>query len=783
MNELQTAKGTVQGIVYRNEQNGYTVLALETVDGDTLTCVGTFADLSVGAVLTVHGKTVVHKTYGEQLVVESYKLNDPTGREGVIKYLSSGLIKGVGEVTAKNIYEMFGADTFGVIENNPEQLAKVKGISKKKALEISNAVSQLKQMQEQVMFLQGYGLTMKLSVKIYNVYKNNTKRVVLSNPYKLVDDIDGVGFLTADKIALSIGIDPLSEFRIRAAIIYCLRESAEKEGNTYLIFDQLMDSCGKLLSIDLTQYGQLVEDTVTKLVLEPTVQVFDIDGQRCIALNRYYKLEKGIAAKLILLNESARRVPIDAESLINQFETINKFQFHQSQSGAVKSAITNGVTVITGGPGTGKTTIIKCIGQILSKHGLRVSFCAPTGRAAKRITQSTGFEAKTIHRLLGYEMRDDRMVFKYNYRNPLPADVVIVDEVSMVDVTIMYNLLSALQNGTRVVLVGDKDQLPSVGAGNVLADIIHSGVVEIRYLTHIYRQSEDSLIVSNAHLINKGQMPEINNHSKDFFYINMAEYSQIAQTVVELVTKRLPGYTGARSLDIQVLGALKSGVSGVENLNKLLQDALNPRIYGKNEMLVGNNIFREGDKVMQTVNNYDLTYTHFKQDNTIEECSGIFNGDIGFIRKIDRQNGLIEVMFDDNRLAHYTQQDLSDMQLAYAVTIHKSQGSEFDVAVIPLVNGPPTLINKNLLYTAITRAKRAVVIVGSKKILGMMVHNNYIAARTTLLCRFLKSEGATYNRFFSLTNNNAAISDQEAELEKAMEDVPADFLDNQQTNE
>ncbi|MCH5151658.1 MAG: ATP-dependent RecD-like DNA helicase [Clostridiales bacterium] len=743
-----TAKGTVSGIIYRNEENGYTVLSLETTDGDDLICVGNFATLSVGAVLNVTGKVSVHSKYGEQLAVDSYTVCDPTSKEGVVKYLSSGLIKGVGEVTANNIYAAFGNDTFAVIENNPMLLAKVKGISDKKAMDIANAVASLKNMQEQIMFLQSYGITVNLAVKIYNIYKSETKRLVLENPYRLIDDVDGVGFLTADKIAQSMGVEPVSEFRVRAGIIYQLKESAEKQGNTYLVFNDLMNSCSQLLGIDLTEHGQLVEDTVIKLVLEPTVKVFDVEGERCISLIRYYQLEKAIASRLITLNHDAKRIMMDADSLIAQFERINKISFHASQLGAVKSALINGVTVITGGPGTGKTTIIKCIAEILTAHGLRLEFCAPTGRAAKRLAQSTGSDAKTIHRLLGYEMRNDKMAFKYNRYNTLPCDVVIVDELSMVDVSVMNSLLSALENGTRLVLVGDKDQLPSVGAGNVLADVISSGVIEIRYLTHIYRQSEDSLIVSNAHLINKGKMPEINNQSRDFFVMNYSDFQQISDTVVELVTTRLPNFTQLPASEIQVLGALKSGVAGVENLNTRLQQALNPREFGKSELIVGKTVIREGDRVMQTVNNYELPFTRFNKDGTLVDGEGVFNGDIGVVRRIDRSNGIMEVLFDDNRLATYTEGDLGDLQLAYAITIHKSQGSEFEVVVVPLVNGPPTIINKNLLYTAITRAKRAVVLVGSKKILAMMIHNNYIAARTTNLRRFLQEENAIHQRFF-----------------------------------
>lgn len=751
-----SVKGTVAGIIFRNEDNGYTVFSLDCTDGNDIVCVGNFATLSVGMVLTLQGKVNVHSRYGEQLVVESFKMSDPTNREGIVKYLSSGLIKGVGEVTANNIYDKFGDDTFGIIENNPMLLVKVKGISQKKAMDIANAVAELKSMQEQIMFLQSYGITTNTAVKIYNIYKDETKNLVLANPYRLIDDVDGIGFITADKIAQSMGIEPLSEFRVRAALVYQLRESADKQGNTYVQLDALVKACSDILAVDLTNHGQLVEDTITKLVLEPLIQVFELDGERQVALNKYYKLEKSIASRLISLNRDAKRIAIDADVLIAEFERNNKITFHAGQLGAVKSALINGVTVITGGPGTGKTTIINCIADILTSHGLRMEFCAPTGRAAKRMSQAIGKDAKTIHRLLGYEVKGDKAQFKYNRFNTLPCDVIVVDEMSMVDVSVMYSLLSALENGTRIVMVGDKDQLPSVGAGNVLADIIRSGVVEIRYLSHIYRQSDDSLIVTNAHLINHGKMPEINNKSRDFFVMPYADLQQVSDTVVELVTTRLPRFTNLPSSEIQVLGPLKNGVAGVDNLNTRLQQALNPRVYGKEELISGKSIIRKGDRVMQTVNNYELPFVRLSDNGDGEEGSGVFNGDIGVVTEINRGAGILKVLFDDNRLATYTTADLSDLQLAYAITIHKSQGSEFPVVVVPLVNGPPQIINKNLLYTAITRAKRAVVLVGSKAILGMMIRNNYVAARSTNLCRFLIEENATYKRYFDVKKDDDA---------------------------
>ncbi|MCM1042606.1 MAG: ATP-dependent RecD-like DNA helicase [Corallococcus sp.] len=749
-----TVVGAVSAIVFYNAENGYTVLQLDTTDGDNVVCVGNLPSLSVGEVLTVKGHTVCHQRYGEQIVIEEYKIDNPTTQAGIVKYLASGLIKGVGEATARNIYKAFGDDTMGVIENNPALLSKVKGISAKKAMDIANSVAELKKMQAQIMFLQQYAITTNLALKIYNVYKDSTKAVVSQNPYKLIDDVDGVGFATADKIAVSMGHAPDGEFRIRASIVYCLKETAEKQGNTYLPLAELLARCEKLLALDFSEYGQLVDEVLTKLVLEPTVKVFELDGEKCIALVRYYALEHAIAAALLKINADAKRIMLDADALIKQFEEVNKIKFHESQLSAVRSAVVNGVTVITGGPGTGKTTIIKCIGDIFANAGLRVEFCAPTGRAAKRLAQSTGRDAKTIHRTLGFEFRDGKMNFKYNTNNTLPCDAIVIDELSMVDVNIMYSLLRAVESGTRLILVGDKDQLPSVGAGNVLADIIRSKIIDVRYLTYIYRQSEDSLIVTNAHLVNQCKMPLIDNKNKDFFVMPIDDLETVASTVVQLVTTRLPKFTGEQPRDIQVLGALKSGVAGVENLNARLQNALNPSSFTKGETSFGRSVFRVGDRVMQIVNDYEITYTRTRADGTAETGEGVFNGDIGFITKIDRLNDVCQVLFDDNRLVDYTHQDLVNLQLAYAVTIHKSQGSEFDVVVVPLVNGPPTIINKNLLYTAITRAKKVVVLVGSKRVLSMMVRNNYIAARTTLLERFLKDEKIRYDRFFGSGDNS-----------------------------
>ncbi len=742
------ASGTVSSIVYYNNTNGYTVLVLDCDCGEKITCVGTVANLAVGERLTIEGHSGYHNKYGEQLIIDSYTVDNPTSKEGIIRYLSSGLIKGVGEATAKNIYNMFGEDTMGVIESNPAKLAKVKGISAKKALEIGRAISDLRQMQEHILYLAQYDITTNLAIKIYNTYSTGTKSIVSSNPYKLIEDIDGVGFATADKIALSMGHDMAGEFRLRAGILYTLKDTADKEGNTYLLLDNLIDRCTKLLDMPLRDMGSRVDELMTKLVLEPAIKIFDIGSDRAVSLIRYYAIEHSVATSLIRLARDAKTLTIDIDSLVSQFERVNKIKFHHSQLDAVVGALSNGVSVITGGPGTGKTTIIKCIADILIGKGLTVEFCAPTGRASKRMSMACGREAKTIHRMLGYEYEQGRSRFMHNNTNPLECDVIIVDEMSMVDANIMYNLLKAVSCGTRLVLVGDKDQLPSVGAGNILSDMIKSGIIPVYYLTHIYRQSDDSLIVSNAHLVNQGNMPVIDNKSRDFFVMHGEDMRAVLDTVVELVNTRLPRFTKLPPTSIQVLGALKGGVAGIDELNKALQSTINGESVVKREISVGNHILREGDRVMQTVNNYELPFVRTNEHGYIEEGKGVFNGDIGFITKIDRANNIVEVSLDDDRLAQYASSELDQLMLAYAITIHKSQGSEFDVVVIPLLSGPPSIINRNLLYTAITRAKKLVVLVGSKGILARMVHNNYIATRTTLLCKFLVEEQCKYNKFF-----------------------------------
>ncbi|MBR2302939.1 MAG: ATP-dependent RecD-like DNA helicase [Clostridia bacterium] len=739
-------KGTVSEVVFCNAENGYTVVNLE-VDGREITAVGILPVLVCGEVLSLEGKYTTHSKFGTQFEIESYRFDTPDSLDGIVKYLASGLIKGVGEKTAEKIVKHFGKDTLNVIEKDPDKLAEIKGISKTKALDIYNGYCELKKMQRQIMFLQSYGITVNLAIKIYNVYKEHTEEIVTNNPYKLIDDIDGVGFATADRVANSLGISRDSVFRMRAGVVYTLKESGEKQGNTFLHIDDLKQKVTSLLCIDNEILEKNFDEVLSALQLDMHVSLLFISGKQVVALTKYLNIEKSVASRLVKLKNEVYKMEQDFDKLVDSFEKGNKLKFHESQRNAIINASKSGVTVITGGPGTGKTTIVKCICQLFRLHGMKVALAAPTGRASKRLAEATGQPAKTIHRLLGCEFAGGKVHFAYNEYNPLDADVLIVDETSMVDCIVFNSLLKALPKGCRLVLVGDKDQLPSVGAGNVLGDVIASGLFEINYLTYIYRQASDSLIVSNAHLINQGKMPVFNNKSQDFFHLPTCDTQETANHVVSLVTTRLPGYTKTDMREIQVLSPMKIGPAGVENLNRLLQQQINPYQKGKNQLNVGNTIFREGDKVMQTQNDYEIEWMR-KVDGAIEFGQGVFNGDIGYITKVNVLEGFLEVTFDDGRVTEYNRSDMSSLMLAYAITVHKSQGCEFDVVVIPLYGGAPTIINKNLLYTAVTRAKKYVVLVGSKKYISVMIHNNFIISRNTMLKHFLSREQAKYDSLY-----------------------------------
>ena len=727
--------GTIEDIVFRNDENGYTVAKLEK-DGSLVTVVGKFIDVQIGANVTLEGKFEKSK-FGIQYAFTSYELTMPKTIAGIEKYLGSGLIRGVGPITAKHIVEHFGKETLEVLEYTPEKLSQIKGISEKKAIEIGFSYREHKEVQNTIMFLQSYNISTNMALKIYNVYREKTTDIVKNNPYKLIEDIDGIGFTTADRIAKNIGIPEDSEFRVRAGLIHVLKLSCEKNGNTYLPKNMLYGEASKALGLEYEEHQELFDKTFDTLCLDKTCVTLWLENTEIVMLSRYYYYENSIAQKLTWLKNCSKSEDVDIDDEIENFQQRNKIHLHEEQIKAIKGAIGNGVYVITGGPGTGKTTIIKCILEILENMQKKVSLVAPTGRASKRMSDSTGREAKTIHRLLEVNViKTSESYFIHNETNPLKTDAVIVDEVSMVDAALMCNLLKALPRDCKLILVGDKDQLPSVGAGNVLADILASNTIPYCMLTKIFRQGEKSLIITNAHLINDGKMPLIDNTSMDFFFESKNEPETIKDTIVNLVTNRLPKFLKVEPKEIQVLAPMKAGVCGIENLNRTLQEKINPPSPTKPQIEVGQTIFRLGDKVMQITNNYDLVWK--KQGKfAMEEGQGVFNGDIGYITLIDPNSGEVNVEFEDGRNCLYTRPDLSDLSLSYAITIHKSQGSEFDTVIIPAIAGPSIILTRNLIYTAVTRAKKMVVIVGEKQYLKRMVSNKYTATRFTLLKRLL----------------------------------------------
>ena len=739
--------GTIEDIVYRNEENGYTVARLEK-DDSVVTVVGKFIDIQIGSLVTLDGKFEKTK-YGVQYAFDTYEISMPHSLDGIEKYLGSGLIRGVGPITARKIVEKFGTDTLDILEYSPQKLAKINGISERKAVEIGFSFKEHRQVQNTIMFLQNFNITTNMALKIYNVYREKTADIVKTNPYKLVEDIDGIGFLSADRIAQNSGIPKDSLFRIRAGLIHVLKTSCEKNGNTYLPKNMLYDQAAQALELTLDEYKDSFDQAFDSLTLDRTAVVTWVDTTEIVVLSKYYYFENIIAQKLVWLSNTQMENNIDISGEIAEFEKRNNITFHDEQKNAVVGAIRNGVFVITGGPGTGKTTIIKCILEILSNQRKEVALAAPTGRAAKRMSESTGKEAKTIHRLLEVnQIQSDQSFFVHNESNPLKIDAVIVDEVSMVDVSLMASLLKALPRDCKLILVGDKDQLPSVGPGNVLADILQSGIIKYAMLTKIYRQEEKSLIVTNAHLINEGKMPFIDNTSTDFFFESKNDPELIKDTILNLVTERLPRYLKIDPTQIQVLAPLKAGVCGIENLNKVLQEKINPPAPNKRQVEFGQVIFREGDKVMQTSNNYELEWK--KHGLFADEMGqGVFNGDIGVIQTIDPGTSEVIVEFEDGRICLYTRPDLPDLSLSYAITIHKSQGSEFDTIIIPAIAGPSMILTRNLIYTAVTRAKKMVVIVGEKQYLHRMVANKYTATRFTLLKRLLVTADEKIKEMFN----------------------------------
>ena len=713
----------VEDTVFRNDDNGYTVLEARAGRQEVMV-VGILPALTPGEQVCFEGDWVEHPQYGRQWKATGCQLRTPTSLLGIERFLGSGLIQGVGGVTARLIVQEFGLKTLEVMTETPERLSEVSGIGKKRAQQIAESFREQFAVRQAMVFLQSYGVSPSLAVKISKRYGDRVQQLVQENPYRLVDDIEGVGFLTADRIALSMGIPQDSEYRLQAGIKYALRDAAGNGGHTYLPKDQLLYHAARLLRVD----EEMLPDSLVRLLFDREVVLSELNGEKCCMLPAFYYAEREVAKRLHMLMQSAQVVlPQAVERDISDFEKLNRIQFSPVQRNAVSEALKSGLMVITGGPGTGKTTIINCI---LSLMGKDVLLAAPTGRAAKRMSEATGQEAKTLHRLLEYA--GDEETFQRNEENPLDCTCVIVDEMSMVDIFLMRSLLRALKPGTRLILVGDADQLPSVGAGNVLGDILKSGVIPSVRLTDIFRQDEKSLIVLNAHRINQGEMPVLNQKGSDFFFERRFNADETADAIVGLCASRLPRFLKSKSAvqDIQVLAPMKKGACGVMAINKLLQEALNPPKPYKKEIVFGETVFRVGDKVMHIKNNYSLEW---RCESTGQEGLGVFNGDMGFVLDIDKEEKVVSVLYDDDRHVEYAYQQLEELELAYCLSVHKSQGSEFPCVVMPVVGGSNMLLNRNLFYTALTRARKLVVLVGREEAIAAMVRNDHIAMRYTAL--------------------------------------------------
>ncbi len=717
---METVEGLIESIIYANEQNGYTVCELRS-GRKLITVVGYMPEINEGETLKVNGVWVNHQDYGQQLKAEYFERVLPTEISAIERYLASGVIKGIGAKTAKRIVELFGKETFSILEFEPERLETIKGMTHKKAMAVSEIFKAQQGMRTVTMFFQKYGISALYASKIYKLYGANSIDEIKGNPYKLTDEKIGIGFKTADKMAVAVGIDRVSKFRIQSGVKYVLSRAA-MDGNTYLPQTLLLNLSSELLGVRLEE----IEDVLVLLALEDSIYVEkNTDNEARIYLSAFQQAELGICNRLKMMSLCTLELEdIKLNAKIKTIEETEGIQLAKKQKEAIIKALKSRVMVITGGPGTGKTTIIKCILSLLQEEGLKTLLAAPTGRAAKRMSEATGFEAKTLHRLLemAYSPDSDKPVFNRGEDNPIDADIIIVDEMSMVDTLLMYYLLKAIETGTRLILVGDMDQLPSVGAGRVLADIIESQQIDTVKLDEIFRQAQESMIVVNAHRINAGEYPKINIKGKDFFFMKKNSGEDIVSAIVDLCDRRLPQSYGYNSIkDIQVLTPTKKGSIGVINLNNALQQVLNPSQKGKAEKTVRDFVLREGDRVMQIKNNYSLKWIDINNSNIKGE--GVFNGDMGIISKIDEDMKVVTVEFDDDRVADYDYDLLDELQLSYAITIHKSQGSEFPVVIIPMYSMPPMLMNRNLLYTAVTRAKTLVILVGWDSIMCKMVDN------------------------------------------------------------
>lgn len=728
--------GSVKSVIFHNNENGYSIVKIEDESNKELIVTGKFPLVGEGETVEVDGLTKIHPKYGEQLVATKVTIKKPTTVEQIEKYLASGLIAGVGPVTANNIVKTFGVDTLNIIETNPAELSKVRGVSLEKARLIALRYNDIRKLQDAVMFLQNYDVSINMAVKIYDKYKSGTEAIISKNPYKMVEDIDGIGFKTADKIAIKMGIDPDSTFRMRAGIIYVLNEITMKTGSTLVDSSILNKSVFDLLGISNENKNDAFDQVVANLIIDGYIKEYIQDQEVYYSLSKYYNMERAIAGKLAKLMLAKATYTPDISYYLAEYEKQAKIELHQSQKDAIITAVSEPVSIITGGPGTGKTTIIRAINNILKAMGHTTLLLAPTGRASKRLSDATGEDAKTIHRALDINFKGKEFDSAFDTKTELEADAIIIDECSMVDSFVMSNITNALDIGMRLILVGDKDQLPSVGAGNILGDLIELDMVPVVSLTQIFRQATESNIVINAHKINNGEKLEISK-TGDFFIMNKETPEQNKNLIVDLVQNRLPKFLNIDPSQVQVLSALKSGELGVENLNSSLQAVLNPKNNNKPEITVGEKLFRVGDRVMQTVNNYDKEWVK----NGLSG-QGVFNGDIGYIEEIFPNSYETTILFEDGRRCQYSMVDLDELILSYAITIHKSQGSEFDAVVIPVVGGNPMMMTRNLLYTAVTRAKKMVVLVGSEKNIAFMIHNNYSVQRKTLLKELFKEQYA-----------------------------------------
>lgn len=717
---MEKLAGYVEHIIYRNADNGYTVLNLVSGE-EEITCVGVFSAIAEGENIEAEGEYTEHPTYGTQFKVDSFEEKAPEDEEAIERYLGSGAIRGVGLALAARIVRRFKDDTFRIIEEEPERLAEIKGISERKAMEIADQVNQKRDLRQAMIFLQQYGITMNLAVKVYQQYGQEVYGIIKENPYRLADDIEGVGFRTADEIATRVGIRMDSDFRIRSGILYVLLQ-ASAEGHTYLPQEELTKRAVQLLDVDTEQ----IEKQYMDLAIERKI-VLKQQGEEPtqIYAASFYYMEANTATMLKQLNVRYDVPDIEIEQRIHTIEKQTGMTLDEHQVTAVKEAVQSGLLIITGGPGTGKTTTINTIIKYFELEGMDIFLAAPTGRAAKRMSETTGNEARTIHRMLELNGgMEGSAGFERNEQNPLETDVIIIDEMSMVDITLMNSLLKAVAIGTRLILVGDVNQLPSVGPGSVLRDIIESHACNVVKLSKIFRQASTSDIIVNAHKINQGEEIVLDNKSMDFFFLKRYDADVIINVVLQLVMQKMPKYVDATMYDIQVLTPMRKGLLGVERLNGILQQYLNPPAKHKVEREHGDMVFREGDKVMQIRNNYQLEWEiRTKFGLTVDKGTGVFNGDMGIIREINEFAELMTVEFDEGRVVEYPFKLMDELELAYAITIHKSQGSEYPAVVIPLLSGPAMLMNRNLIYTAVTRARKCVTLVGNEVTFAQMVQN------------------------------------------------------------